>query len=231
MKTSIKILLITALISITGIGFAQQNRVLQFDRLNGQDGLNIFETSKEDTVAFEKLKARLGGDFAMQFQAITQGNDLGNLVKLGDNFNLPTANLNIDVQLEDGVKLHLRTYLSARHHEEAWVKGGHIQMDKLDFIKPGFLEGFMKVATIRIGLDEFNYGDAHFRRTDNARAIYNPFVGNYIMDAFSTEAFGELTLQKNGLLAVVGVTNGKLNQNVVINDNSDNKMSFFGKLG
>ncbi|MTI38390.1 hypothetical protein, partial [Fulvivirga lutimaris] len=231
MKTSIKILLITVLVSIAGLGFAQQNRTLQFDRLNGQDGLNIFETSKEDTVAFERLKARLGGDFAMQFQAITQGNDLGNLVKLGDNFNLPTANLNVDVQLEDGIKMHLRTYLSARHHEEAWVKGGHIQMDKLDFVKPGFLEGFMKIATIRIGLDEFNYGDAHFRRTDNARAIYNPFVGNYIMDAFSTEAFGELTLQNNGLLAVVGVTNGKLNQNVVINDNSDNKMSFFGKLG
>ena len=89
----------------------------------------------------------------------------------------------------------------------------------------------MNYATITIGLDEFNYGDAHFRRSDNARAIYNPFVGNYIMDAFSTEAFGEVALQKNGLLAVVGVTNGKLNQSVVVTDKSDNKPSFYGKLG
>jgi hypothetical protein len=51
------------------------------------------------------------------------------------------------------------------------------------------------------------------------------------MDAFSTEAFGEVTLQKNGLLAVVGLTNGKLNQNVVVTDQSDNKPSFYGKLG
>lgn len=104
-------------------------------------------------------------------------------------------------------------------------------MDNLNFISPGFLEGFMDIATIRIGLDEFNYGDAHFRRTDNANAIYNPFVGNYIMDAFSTEVFGELTLQHNGLIGVVGLTNGKLNQKVVVNDATDNKPSFFGKLG
>ena len=93
------------------------------------------------------------------------------------------------------------------------------------------MQGFMDVARITIGLDEFNYGDAHFRRSDNARAIFNPFVGNYIMDAFSTEAFGELTIMKNGFLGVIGITNGKLNQSVVVNDNSDNKASFYGKLG
>jgi hypothetical protein len=87
----------------------------------------------------------------------------------------------------------------------------------------------MKYTTIKVGLDEFNYGDAVHRRSDNARAIYNPFVGNYIMDAFSTEAFGEVTIQNNGLLAVVGVTNGKLNQSATANPN--NKASFYTKLG
>jgi len=143
----------------------------------------------------------------------------------------PILTLNVDVQLLDGVRMHLRTYLSARHHNEAWIKGGHMQVNNLDFISPGFLSGLMEFTTVTIGLDEFNYGDAHFRRTDNARAIFNPFVGNYIMDAFSTEAFGEVTIQKNGLLAVFGLTNGKLNQNVVVNENSDNKPSFYGKLG
>jgi hypothetical protein len=51
------------------------------------------------------------------------------------------------------------------------------------------------------------------------------------MDAFSTEAFGEITVQKNGLLGVLGITNGKLNQSVKKNANSDNKISFYGKLG
>lgn len=231
MKTSIKLALVIFFAGIASFGYAQVNRDLQFYRPAGQEGLNVFETGKQDTVPYTGLKVRVGGDFAMQFQAIDQSNDADNLVDLGTNLNLPNANLNIDVQLYDGVRMHLRTYLSARHHEESWVKGGHIQMDKLDFIKPGFLEGVMKYATIRIGLDEVNYGDAHFRRSDNARAIYNPFVGNYIMDAFTTEAYAEVRGQYNGFLAVVGITNGKLNQNVVVNDSTDNKLSFFGKLG
>lgn len=189
------------------------------------------EPSKEDTVIFDGLKVRVGGDFAMQFQGIRQSNTAGNLTKLGSDFNLPSANLNLDVQVMEGVRMHLRTYLSSRAHNEAWIKGGYMRVDNLDFVKPGFLDGVMKYASITIGLDEFNYGDAHFRRSDNARAIFNPFVGNYIMDAFSTEAFGEITVQKNGLLAVVGLTNGKLNQNVTVTDNTDNKPSFYGKLG
>lgn len=191
----------------------------------------MFETSKEDTVAFEGVRVRVGGDFAMQFQSLDQRNDANNLVELGSDFNLPSANLNLDVQLIDGVRMHLKLYLSSQHHEETRVKGVHIQLDKLDFISPGFLEELMKYTTITIGLDEFNYGDAHFRRTDNARAIYNPFVGNYIMDSFSTEAFGEITVQKNGLLLVAGITNGKLNQSVIVNETTSNKLSFYAKLG
>jgi len=193
--------------------------------------VNVFETSKIDTVNFDGVKVRVGGDFSMQFQGLNQSNNANNLVELGTNFNLPSANLNLDVQLLDGVRMHLRTYLSSRHHNETWIKGGHIQIDKLDFVREGFLEGVMKYTTFTIGLDEFNYGDAHFRRSDNARAIYNPFIGNYIMDSFSTEAFGEATVQMNGLLFVVGVTNGKLNQNVVVTNTSDNKPSLYGKLG
>jgi hypothetical protein len=208
-----------------------QVRDLQNWRPNDRRGINIFETPAQDTVGFEGLRIRVGGDFAMQFQGISQSNDANNLVELGSDFNLPSANLNLDVQLLDGVRMHLRTYLSARHHNEAWIKGGHMQVSNLDFIQPGFLSGLMEYTTITIGLDEFNYGDARFRRTDNARAIYNPFVGNYIMDAFSTEAFGEVTFQSNGLLAVLGVTNGKLNQNVGLTPTSDNKPSFYGKLG
>ncbi|MBK6265528.1 hypothetical protein JKA74_10810 [Marivirga sp. S37H4] len=231
MKNLIRILMIGVLIGAGELAMGQNNRSLQFFRPVGQDGLNVFETPKVDTVEYDGIKVRVGGDFAMQFQGIDHSNTAGNLIDLGSDFNLPTANLNLDVQLYDGVRMHLRTYLSSKHHNEAWIKGGHMQIDKLDFISEGFLEGLMQYTSITVGLDEFNYGDAHFRRTDNARAIYNPFVGNYIMDAFSTEAFGEITLQTNGLLAVVGVTNGKLNQNVSLNANSDNQPSFYGKVG
>lgn len=51
------------------------------------------------------------------------------------------------------------------------------------------------------------------------------------MDAFSAEPFGEVEIQKNGLLSVVGLTNGKLNQKVVVDSTTDNKPSFYGKVG
>lgn len=228
-KLSLGALMIFSL-AATGQLMAQQPD-LQFFRTNDAKGLNVFETTKSDTVPFDGLKVRVGGDFALQFQGLNQTNALDSLIELGSNMNLPTANLNLDVQLHDGVRMHLRTYLSSRHHNESWVKGGFMQVDKLDFIKPGFAENIMKYTTIRVGLDEVNFGDAHFRRTDNARAIYNPFVGNYIMDAFTTEAFGEVNVLANGFVGVLGVSNGKLNQSVVLNANSDNKLSFYGKVG
>lgn len=227
---NLKSILIAGILSFQLISLAQQSSI-QYYRPNNADGLNTFETTKNDTVGFDGVKVRIGGDFAMQFQGLNQENTADNLVDLGANFNLPSANLNLDVQLLDGVQMHLRTYLSSRHHFEAWIKGGHVQFDKLDFIKPDFMSGLMERVSLRIGLDEFNYGDAHFRRSDNARAIFNPFVGNYIMDGFSTEVFGELTVQESGFLGVVGLTNGKLNQSPVINDDSDNQPSFYGKLG
>jgi hypothetical protein len=194
-----------------------------------------FEDTKIDTSGFDGVSIKVGGDFALQFQALEHSTDnpTDTLYDLVPNFNLPTANLNLNVLLADGLKLHMRTYLSSRHHNESWVKGGHLTIDKLDFISKDFLSAIMDITTLRVGLDEINYGDAHFRRTDNARAITNPFVGNYIMDAFATEVFGELTLQTNGFLGVLGVSNGKLNQNVTVTSryNGDNQLSFYGKLG
>lgn len=233
MKTNlnvVKSISLAAFLLVAGVAQAQQ-APMQYYRTNDKDGINVFEPSKVDDGTFDGLKVRVGGDFAMQFQGLSQSNTAGNLVKLGSDFNLPSANLNLDVQLYDGMRMHLRTYLSSAHHNESWIKGGYMQIDKLNFIREGFLENIMQYTTITIGLDEFNYGDAHFRRSDNARALYNPFIGNYIMDAFSTEAFGEVTVQNNGLLLVLGVTNGKLNQNVTLSPSSDNKASFFGKVG
>ncbi|MBS9524465.1 hypothetical protein KI659_10605 [Litoribacter alkaliphilus] len=209
----------------------QRDTDLQYFRPNNKDGINMFEAPKEAKGTFEGVRVRVGGDFALQFQGLQQSNTMNNLVDMERNLNLPAANLNLDVQLHHGVRMHLRTYLSSKHHNEAWVKGGHLQIDQLDFIKPGFLENLMQYTTITVGLDEFGYGDAVYRRSDNARAIYNPFIGNYIMDAFTTEGFGQVMYRRSGFIGMAGVTNGKMNQTVIVNENTDNRLSFFGKLG
>ena len=147
------------LLLLANNAWAQAQSDLQYFRYNDKRGINVYETSKEDTVGYDGVKVRIGGDFAMQFQSLSQSNGLSTtadtLVMLGDNFNLPTANLNIDGQLYDGVRVHLGLYLSSLHHEETWVKGGYLQIDKLDFIRPGFLEGLMNMATIRLKWQKF----------------------------------------------------------------------------
>ena len=90
----------------------------------------------------------------------------------------------------------------------------------------------MKYATIKIGHMENNYGDAHFRRSDNSQTIYNPFVGNLIMDSFTTEVGAELYYQcDSGFLGMVGFSNGKLNQNVKISNGKTGGAAFLAKLG
>ncbi|MFN1836138.1 hypothetical protein AB2B38_012810 [Balneola sp. MJW-20] len=232
MKNLTKSLFITVLALVLGSSYAvaQIAQDLQFFRPPDKRGLNVFEAPKTTDVEFEGLYVRTGGDFAIQFHALTQSNDFAAdpLVDLSNNFALPTANLNFDVQIENGLRMHLRTYLSSKHHSEAWVKGGYFQIDRLDFIEEGFAEEFMQNARFRFGMDEINYGDTHFRRSDNARAIFNPFVGNYIMDSFSTEPFAEFSYFANDIFGVVGVSNGRLNQRPLPGDDG---IAMFAKLG
>ncbi len=211
--------------------YAQKNnRSLDNYREPDKNGLNVFESPKDTVSTFENVKVRIGGSSTLQFQALDHENSGAVALKdIGYNFNLATANLDLDVALYDGVRMHLRTYLSSRHHPEPYVKGGYFQIDKLNFIKEGFMEDVMKYTTIKVGHMENNYGDAHFRRTDNAQAIYNPFVGNLIMDAFTTEVGAEVYYRRNGFIGMIGFTNGKLNQAV---DNPDTGgASLLAKLG
>ncbi|RAV29064.1 hypothetical protein [Sinomicrobium soli] len=210
-KTTIIALLIS--LCLGTVTTNAQKRDLDNFRSPDKNGINVFEAPKDTATTFDGVQVRIGGAFALQFQNIAHEN--GGAVPLydiGNNFNLATANLDLDVALYDGVNLHLRTYLSSRHHPEPYVKGGYITINKLDFIEKGFLKDVMDKVTLKFGHMENNYGDAHFRRTDNALAIYNPFVGNYIMDAFTTEVGAEVYYRDRGWLAMVGVTNGRLNQ-------------------
>lgn len=233
MKTITKYfgMLLIALIASTAAG--QNNRDLDNFRAPDQRGIDQFEAPKDSLTTFDGVKVRIGGASTIQFQGLEHENS-GNeatpvLEEIGKNFNLATANLDLDVALYDGVRMHLRTYLSSQHHPEAWVKGGYIQIDKLDFISEGFAEDIMDKLRIKIGHMEVNYGDAHFRRTDNAMALYNPFVGNYLMDSFTTEVGAEVYYFCDGWLGMVGMTNGKLNQSV--ENPETTSPSFVAKFG
>lgn len=223
MKATTKSFLLTLLIVIGfGLSSMAQKAEIQYFRPYGKDGASIFETTKDYT-PFDGQRVKIGANFTQQFQALNSSNTpfldsesnlMNEIIKTKPGFNLATANLNIDAQLEDGIRLNVVTYLSSRHHSEAWVKGGYIQFDKLPFLNSDLFDKIMEKVTIKVGHMEINYGDGHFRRTDNGNAIYNPFVGNYILDAFNTEIGAEIYYQDKGFLAMVGATGGEINGNI-----------------
>ncbi len=221
---SIKPLAIAAAILVAFAASAQQE--MQYFRQNNKDGLHVFETPKNDTTTFTKMKVHVGGNFEMSFQGlrdqnsaipVTQAPYVGNvtsLIPLNTGLDLPMANLNVDAQLADGIRMDLTLYLASRHHEDAWVKGGYVQFDKLFFLKSNFVNTIMKSVTIKVGQFDVDYGDQHYQRSDGGNTIYNPFIENYIMDEFATEIGAEVYYHSNcGLFAMGGITNGELDPN------------------
>lgn len=233
MKLSIKhiTLFLLSVFVMAGSAFAQFTSEVPYYTYQDQTGLNVFEAPFQSNYDFDGVAFKIGGSNTLQFQGLDQSNNgTVPLSGLESNFNLATSNLDLDVVLEKGLRMHLRTYLSSRHHPEPYVKGGYFQIDRLDFIKDGLFDGLMDKVRIKVGHMEINYGDAHFRRSDNGSAILNPFVGNYIMDSFSTEVGGELYFFDNGVMAMFGVSNGKLNQSTVESDPKTTP-NIYGKLG
>ncbi len=239
MKTArnyrLRLLLMLSLLFVAAATFAQQPAV-QYFRPYDQRGVNVFEPSKVDTVVYDGFKLRIGANFAQQFQMLKHENSFdivgANTNKLYDlqkGTNLAMANLNLDVQLTDGVRLNLVSYMSSRHHNEFWVKGGYLQIDKVGFLHSEFLNKLWSDLTLKVGHMEINYGDAHFRRSDGGNTLWNPFMENNIMDAFTTEIGAELYWHKNGIIAMLGMTDGEIQGSTTKKD--DRKPSLYGKVG
>lgn len=223
-----KIAFVFAIAALSMNAFSQQ---IDNWRAYDQDGVNVFEAPKEAATPFDGVRVKVGGSFAQQYQNLSHENDTstGALYAMQGGFNLATANLNLDVQLAPGIRLALENYMSARHHTEFWVKGGYIQIDQLPmFDNP---QWFTDMCRVKVGHFQPNYGDQMMRRTDNGNAMYNPFVGNYIMDAFTTEIGGEFyVFPAEGAMFMLGMTNGLIKGNVAeYKDGKETKPSIYFK--
>lgn len=239
MKTLGKIgLLGFVLTFLAGPAMAQLQPAIQYWRPYDKRGINVFETSKEDTVVYDGLKVRFGAGFTQGYQSLKHSNESTDtsvgLYEMGGGFPLAQANFNIDVQLADGVSLNLVSYMSSHHHNEFWVKGGYLKIDKVSFLNSPTMDNLWKNLTLKVGHMEVNYGDAHFRRSDGGHTMWNPWIENNIMDEFTTEIGAELYWQKNGILAMVGMTDGEIQGNVAdpsTPDGAKRKPSIYTKLG
>ena len=214
-------------------------QVIQYLRFQDKRGINTFETTKEPGVEYTGFKLDFNAAFTSQAQNLDHrttaspnllptGVNANQLADIGLGFNNSGANLAINAQLAPGIRVTLTSYLSSRHHNETWVKDGYIQIDQSP-IDWGPAKMLFEIATVRIGHMEINYGDAHFRRSDNGNAIYHPFVGNYIMDAFTTEIGAEGYLKIGSGIAMAAVTGGEIRGTVLTP--GQRGPAYIGKLG
>ncbi|HEX2779744.1 MAG TPA: hypothetical protein VHM30_09605 [Gemmatimonadaceae bacterium] len=202
----------------------QQAITIQHIRPLDQRGINVFEAPKFDDTPYNGFALQWGAAFTQQFQGldhrnratpvISAGVNQNQLMRMGHGFNNAVANLYLNAQLARGIRVSLTSYMSARHHNEMWVKDGYLLIDESP-LSWQLLQDLMTFVTVKAGHFEINYGDQHFRRTDNGHALYNPFVGNLIMDAFTTEVGGEVYVRLGGAMLMGGVTNGEVRGTVL----------------
>ncbi len=213
---------------------------IQYFRPHDSRSVNQFEAPKEEGVPYDGFALAWGAGFTQQFQALHHSNNAmpvmsgsppvnqNQLKRIGAGFNNAAANMYMNAQLAQGIRVEMTTYLSSRHHNETWVKDGFLLIDGSPWENPS-LDRLMKYLTLRVGHFEVNYGDAHFRSTDNGNAITNPFVGNLILNAFTTEIGGEAYLRHDGYMAMVGATGGEVRGTVA--NPQDRAPTYLGKLG
>jgi hypothetical protein len=211
---------------------------IQYVRPQDQRGLNVFETTKDPVAKYTGFRLDIGAGFVSEAQDlqhqntaatnVVNGVNTNQLIAIGRGMNQSAANLYVHAQLAPGIRVQMTSYLASRHHSETWVKDGYIQIDEspIDFIP---LQAIFKAVTVKAGHMEINYGDQHFRRTDNGNALFNPFVGNYIMDAFTTQVGAEVYVKAKSVIAMGGLTGGELHPSVLTP--TQKSPSYLGKLG
>jgi hypothetical protein len=222
----------------TSILSLQAPIVTQYFRPQDQRGINVFDAPKEAGAPWTGFKLSFGAAFRQSFQGLQHENtanpvivnnvNQNQLMKIGHGFNTASANLYLNAQLAPGIRVAMTSYLSSRHHNETWVKDGYLQIDQSP-IDVALLNSIMKYTTVKVGHFEIDYGDAHARRTDNGNGAYNAFVGNLLLDAFTTEVGAELYVRPGSFILMGGMTGGQIKGDVLTPDSRE--PAYIGKLG
>lgn len=211
--------------------------------------VQTFEPAKDTSAFSGKPEVSFATDLSFYFQGIstavpggttTNGTAYTAIGNIESGLILPTANFDINAKIMSGFNVKLQTMLASHHHNETYVKGGYATIDNLDFIAPGFLSDVMKNTTIKIGVNDINYGDDQYRRTDNANVMRNPFVNNLAVEGYLQGTHVEILYRMPSLnaFAMVGIANGQANPSDITQSNyngagaaSSDRYALYAKLG
>ena len=74
MKNSLKTIGFSLVLGLFTLPLFAQQSAINFYRLPDQGGLNVFESTKQDTVPYTGFKLRIGGNFTQQYQNLSHSN-------------------------------------------------------------------------------------------------------------------------------------------------------------
>ena len=123
--------------SVAAWNLVPQIRVQNY-RPADQRGVNVFESPKASAVPFTGFQLQVGAAFRQQYQGLEHRNtavavnqttagvtsNINQLVDITRGYNLADANLSMNMQVADGIRVHLSSYLASKHHQETWVTDG-----------------------------------------------------------------------------------------------------------
>jgi hypothetical protein len=184
---------------------------------------------KEITFANDFVeRMRMGADFRLSFQDLESGNvdkpDIGNL---DAGFTNARANWFWDIEVSKGISTFFNIYLSSEHHLEVYMREGYFFIDELPGFKSSMIDDLMKLLSAKAGQFEINYGDWHLRRTNNGEVQRNPVVGNYLIDANTTEIGMEIMADKGNFQFLGAFTGGTNKEDIT----PKNGYGWYFKLG
>jgi hypothetical protein len=191
-----------------------------------QTDIASFKLSDKDSIT-----VATSGDFALQFQALKHSNEPdtfpgSQLNDIVPGFNNATGNLGFTIELYDGIISFIDIYLSSEHHTEMWMREGYIEIDKLRMFNSNTIDNIMKYLTVKAGQMEINYGDLQLRRSDNGDVQKNPLVGNYLIDANTTEIAAEVYFNYDDLMLMGGLSGGTTKGDIM----KGHGIALYGKL-
>lgn len=203
--------------------------------------VQTFEPAKDTSAFSGKPEVSFATDLTFNYQGLKQEFDLPTVTNernLQPGLSLPQANFDINAKVMSGFNVKLETMLSSHHHPETYVKGGYATIENLDFIAPGFASDFMRNATIKVGVDDINFGDDQYRRSDNADVMRNPFIHNTGVEAYMQAPHIEVyyRIPSINTLVMAGITNGQVNPDDVTDvsrtntSGSSNRPGIYGKI-
>lgn len=144
----------------------------------------------------------MGLDTVGRFQALTQddvkdtvGTDSVSSRRLRPGFQTAFGNLSFLADFNRQMELYFDIFLANKPHQDK-LQGdeGYILIRGLPAPvgEIGWVDALFDKVNVKAGQFETDFGDSHYRRSNNAMVNHNPLIGNYLIDPRATEVGMEI---------------------------------------